>query len=263
MITNGQTHINSDETNITQEIFMIIYPAIDLKNGKCVRLYKGDMNRDTVYNDDPAAQALDWARSGFSWIHVVDLDGAIGGMPANHSAVRSIIKSVDIPVQLGGGIRNLSMIEKWLAEGVSRVILGTAAVNNPSLVKEACHLFPDQIAVGIDARNGKVAVEGWVEESDLEASELAKMFEDVGVSTIIYTDIDRDGTGEGINIISTIALAQSTSIPVIASGGVGSLDDLRLVRDASEYGVEGVIIGKALYDKSINAEDALKIAAGQ
>ncbi len=241
---------------------MIIYPAIDLKNGQCVRLYKGDMNKDTIYNDNPAAQALDWARSGFSWIHVVDLDGAISGMPANHSAVRSIIETVDIPVQLGGGIRNLSMIEKWLEEGVSRIILGTVAVNDPELVKEACDLFPNQIAVGIDARAGKVAVNGWVEESDIEATELAKMFEDVGVSTIIYTDIDRDGTGEGVNIISTISLAQATSIPVIASGGVGTVDDLKLVRDAHEYGVEGVIVGKALYDKTIEAEDALKVAAG-
>ncbi len=238
---------------------MIIYPAIDLKNGKCVRLYKGDMNKDTIYNDDPAAQALDWARAGFSWIHVVDLDGAIGGMPANHNAIRSIIKTVDIPVQLGGGIRNLSMIEKWLEEGINRVILGTAAVNNPELVKEACNLFPDQIAVGIDARAGKVAVKGWVEESNIEATELAKMFEDAGVSTIIYTDIDRDGTGEGVNIISTISLAQSTSIPVIASGGVGSIDDIKLVRDAHEYGVKGVIVGKALYDKTIKSDDALKV----
>jgi len=241
---------------------MIIYPAIDLKNGQCVRLYKGDMNKDTIYNNNPSAQALDWARSGFSWIHVVDLDGAINGMPANHNAVRSIIETIDIPVQLGGGIRNLSMIEKWLEEGVSRIILGTIAVNDPELVKEACNLFPNQIAVGIDARAGKVAVNGWVEESDIEATELAKMFEDVGVSTIIYTDIDRDGTGEGVNIISTISLAQSTSIPVIASGGVGSVDDLKLVRDAYEYGVEGVIVGKALYDKTIKTEDALKVAAG-
>lgn len=241
---------------------MIIYPAIDLKGGKCVRLYKGDMNKDTVYNDDPAAQALDWARSGFSWIHVVDLDGAIAGAPANHSAVRGIIQSVDIPVQLGGGIRNLTQIEKWLAEGVSRVILGTVAVRDPDLVKKACYEFPGQIAVGIDARGGKVAVEGWVEESDVEATELAQKFEDVGVSAIIYTDIDRDGTGEGLNMISTIQLAQATSIPVIASGGVGSLKDLELVRDSAEYGVQGLIVGKALYDGRVVPGDALKVAAG-
>lgn len=239
---------------------MIIYPAIDIKNGQCVRLYKGNMNKDTVYNDDPSAQALEWARNGFSWIHVVDLDGAVSGAPANHSAVRKIIKAVDIPVQLGGGIRNMSQIEKWLQEGVSRVILGTVAVRDPDLVKKACYEFPGQIVVGIDARCGKVAVEGWVEESDLEATELAKMFEDVGVSTIIYTDIDRDGTGQGLNMVSTISLAQNTSIPVIASGGVGSIEDLKLVRDAREYGVEGVIVGKALYDGRITPQDALQIA---
>lgn len=242
---------------------MIIYPAIDLKNGQCVRLYKGDMNKDTVYNDDPAAQAQEWARSGFSWVHVVDLDGAVNGAPANHKAVRNIIEAVDIPVQLGGGLRNMTQIEKWLGEGVSRVILGTVAVRDPDLVKKACYEFPGQIVVGIDARAGKVAVEGWVEASDLDAVELAKMFEDVGVSTIIYTDIDRDGTGQGVNVVSTISLAQATSIPVIASGGVGSLDDLKLVRDASEYGVEGVVVGKALYDGRISPEDALKVASGQ
>ncbi len=242
---------------------MIIYPAIDLKNGQCVRLYKGDMNKDTVYNDDPAAQAQEWAHSGFSWVHVVDLDGAVNGAPANHKAVRKIIEAVDIPVQLGGGLRNMAQIEKWLSEGVSRVILGTVAVRDPDLVKKACYEFPGQIVVGIDARAGKVAVEGWVEASDLDAVELAKMFEDVGVSTIIYTDIDRDGTGQGVNVVSTISLAQATSIPVIASGGVGSLDDLKLVRDASQYGVEGVVVGKALYDGRISPEDALKVASGQ
>ena len=242
---------------------MIIYPAIDLKNGQCVRLYKGNMNKETIYNDDPAAQALEWARSGFSWVHVVDLDGAVNGAPANHSAVRKIIESVDVPVQLGGGIRTMAQIEKWLAEGVSRVILGTIAVRDPDLVKTACYEFPGQIVVGIDARNGNVAVEGWVEESDMKATELAKVFEDVGVSTIIYTDIDRDGTGEGVNVVSTIALAQSTSIPVIASGGIGSLDDLRLVRDAAQYGVQGVVVGKALYDGRVTPADALKVISGQ
>lgn len=241
---------------------MIIYPAIDLKGGKCVRLYKGDMNKDTVYNDDPGAQALDWARGGFSWIHVVDLDGAVGGAPANQDAVKSIIDSVDIPVQLGGGIRSLKQIETWLGEGVSRVILGTIAVRDPELVKKACYEFPDQIVVGIDARNGNVAVEGWVEESNMKATELAKMFEDAGVATIIYTDIDRDGTGKGLNMISTIQLAQSTSIPVIASGGVGSINDLKLVRDAAEYGVNGVVVGKALYDGRITPADAIKFSVG-
>lgn len=241
---------------------MIIYPAIDLKGGQCVRLYKGDMNQDTVYNDNPGAQGLDWARAGFSWIHVVDLDGAVGGAPVNHEAVQNIIEAVDIPVQLGGGIRTMADIERWINEGVNRVILGTVAVRDPELVKKACYEFPGQIAVGIDARAGKVAVEGWVEESDIEATALAHMFEDVGVSAIIYTDIDRDGTGQGVNIVSTIALAQSTSIPVIASGGVGSVKDLELVRDAGQYGVEGVVVGKALYDGRISPQEALKVAAG-
>ncbi len=241
---------------------MIIYPAIDLKDGKCVRLYKGDLSQDTVYNDDPGAQGGDWARAGFSWIHVVDLNGAVEGKPVNRNAVKAILESADVPVQLGGGIRDLGQIEDWLSEGVSRVILGTVAVENPELVKEACYKFPDQIVVGIDARKGKVAVKGWVEESDMQSFELARMFEDVGVSAIIHTDIDRDGTGEGLNMISTIALAQNTSIPIIASGGVGSLDDLHLVREAEQYGVTGVVIGKALYDGRLTPEDALKYAAG-
>lgn len=241
---------------------MIIYPAIDLKGGQCVRLYKGDMNKDTVYNDDPAAQAHDWARAGFSWLHVVDLDGAVSGAPANYSAVRKIIQAVDLPIQLGGGIRSLAQIEKWLQEGVSRVILGTIAVRDPDLVKRACAEFPNQIVVGIDARQGKVAVEGWVETSDMLATDLAKKFEDAGVAAIIYTDIDRDGTGQGLNMISTIQLAQSTSIPVIASGGVGSLEDLKLVKDAAQFGVDGVIVGKALYDGRVTPEDALRVAAG-
>ncbi len=238
---------------------MIIYPAIDLKNGQCVRLYKGDMSKDTLYNDDPAAQALVWARAGFAWIHVVDLDGAFSGKSINDEAICNIINATDIPVQLGGGIRNLKQIEHWLNEGVSRVILGTIAVRDPELVKRACYEFPDQIVVGIDARAGKVAVEGWAEESDMQARELAKIFEDVGASAIIYTDIDRDGTGKGVNVVSTIALAQSTSIPVIASGGVGSIEDLELVRDAGQYGVEGVVVGKALYDGRITPQDAIKV----
>ncbi len=241
---------------------MIIYPAIDLKNGQCVRLYKGDMNQDTIYNDNPADQALTWAQSGFAWIHVVDLDGAFSGNSVNGDAVRNIIAAADVPVQLGGGIRSIDQIKHWLDEGVSRVILGTVAVRDPDLVKRACYEFPNQIVVGIDARNGKVAVEGWAEESDMQATELAKIFEDVGVAAIIYTDIDRDGTGKGVNIISTISLAQSTSIPIIASGGVGSLEDLELVRDAGEYGVSGVVVGKALYDGRISPEDAIKITAG-
>jgi phosphoribosylformimino-5-aminoimidazole carboxamide ribotide isomerase len=239
---------------------MIIYPAIDLKNGKCVRLYKGDMAEATVYNDDPPAQAHEFARAGFSWLHVVDLDGAVHGAPANHHAVRNIIKSVDIPVQLGGGIRTYAQIVHWLSEGVSRVILGTAAVRDPELVKNACREFPGQIAVGIDARQGRVAVEGWVHDANIGAVLLASHFEDAGVAAIIYTDIERDGTGAGVNINSTLELAASTSIPVIASGGVGSLEDIRAVRNASA--LNGVIVGRAFYDGSLDPAEALALVTG-
>ena len=235
---------------------MIIYPAIDLKNGKCVRLYKGDMSQDTIYNDDPSAQAQEWQSLGFSWIHVVDLDGAIKGMPANSKAVRNIIKSVNVPVQLGGGIRTPKQIEHWIKEGVSRVILGTIAVRDPDLVKRACNDYPGKIAVGIDARKGKVAVEGWAQTSNMNALELAKMFEDAGVAAIIYTDIDRDGTGTGVNVEETKALAASTKIPVIASGGIGSLENIRAVKAAN---LQGVIVGKAFYDKRVDPSEALKI----
>lgn len=238
---------------------MIIYPAIDLKGGKCVRLYKGDMQQATIYNDSPASQAHEWASLGFNWVHVVDLDGAIQGMPANHHAVRDIIKAVDIPVQLGGGIRTHAQIRHWIEEGVSRVILGTAAVNDPDLVKQACYDFPGQIAVGIDALDGIVMTQGWVDASTVKAADLARMFEDVGVSAIIYTDIDRDGTGAGVNVKATKILSEVTSIPVIASGGVGTLGDISAVRDA---GLPGVIVGKAFYDKSVNPAEALKVAAG-
>ena len=242
---------------------MIIYPAIDLKNGQCVRLVQGDMARDTVYNDDPAAQGLDWARAGFNWLHIVDLDGAIEGKPVNQLAVRSILNSVDLPVQLGGGSRTKEQIEHWINEGVSRVILGTAAVKDPDLVRWACHEFPDQIAVGIDAKNGEVMVDGWVDGSNIQATELAALFEDAGVAAIIYTDIDRDGTGTGVNMEATKALAASTSIPVIASGGVGSLEDIKGVKAASEsHNLNGVIVGKAFYDKRIDPVEALKAIAG-
>ncbi len=239
----------------TQE--MIIYPAIDLKNGKCVRLYQGDMAKDTVYSDDPAAQALTWEKAGFQWLHVVDLDGAVKGMPANAGAVRKIINATKIPVQLGGGIRTHAQIRKWLETGVSRVILGTAALRDPELVKQACIDFPKQIAVGIDARGGRVATQGWVETSQTTAADLAKHFEDTGVAAIIYTDIERDGTGKGVNIQSTVELAASTQIPIIASGGAGSLEDLKAVKKAN---LAGVIVGRALYDKSIDPTEALKIA---
>lgn len=240
---------------------MIIYPAIDLKNGQCVRLHKGDMDKATIYNEDPSAQAHEWATCGFSWIHVVDLNGAVDGKPVNVDAVRGILKAADLPVQLGGGIRTLKQIEGWLGEGVSRVILGTVAVKNPDLVREACALFPGQIAVGIDARGTNVAVEGWVEDSNMHIHDLASHFEDAGVCTIIYTDINRDGTGQGLNMENTIALAKSTSIPVIASGGVASLADVRAVRNAAPHGVEGMIIGTALYDGAINPIAALREAS--
>lgn len=239
---------------------MIIYPAIDLKDGQCVRLHKGDMGAATIYNDDPARQAHEWAQCGFTWLHVVDLNGAVDGRPVNVGAVRSILRAADLPVQLGGGIRSLLQVEEWLNEGVSRIILGTAAVKNPELVREACRLFPGQIVVGIDARGTRVAVEGWVEESDMSVNDLAAMFADAGVAAIIYTDIERDGTGKGLNMDSTIALARSTSIPVIASGGVASLADVRAVRAATVHGVSGVIIGTALYDGAINPTAALREA---
>ncbi len=237
---------------------MIIYPAIDLKDGKCVRLHKGDMGAATIYTEDPAGQAREWAGAGFSWLHVVDLNGAVDGKPVNSDAVKAILEAADLPVQLGGGIRSLEQIEGWLSEGVSRVILGTLALKNPALVIEACNLFPDQIAVGIDARDGRVAVEGWVEESDMMAEDLALKFQDAGVAAIIYTDINRDGTGRGLNMDATIALAEKTSIPIIASGGVASLADVRAVRAAEKSGVTGVIIGTALYDGSIDVARALQ-----
>ncbi len=241
---------------------MIIYPAIDLKNGKCVRLLKGDMNAETVYNDDPAAQARQFQEQGFGWVHLVDLNGAVEGKPVNVAAVQSILRNVTIPAQLGGGIRDLASIETWLSAGLSRVILGTVALTNPALVKEACQKFPGKIAVGLDARGGKVAVAGWVEDSDTTAIELAKQYEGAGVAAIIYTDIDRDGTGQGLNMDETVALAQSLRIPVIASGGVGSVADLAAVKAAAQDGVQGVIVGKALYDGRVTPEDCLKAMRG-
>lgn len=238
---------------------MIIYPAIDLKDGQCVRLYKGDLSQQTVYNDDPADQARIWEKSGFSWIHVVDLNGAVDGHPVNIGAVSDIIQSVNIPIQLGGGIRQLNQINTWLEAGVSRVILGTAAVKNPGLVFDACRLFPGKIAVGIDARGEKAAIDGWTKDSAESIFELARNFEDAGVSAIIYTDITRDGTGEGLNMDMTRRLADHISIPVIASGGVGSIDDVKAVKEAAPHGIEGVIIGKALYDGRVDPKEALAL----
>ena len=234
---------------------MILYPAIDLKGGQCVRLVRGDMNQATVFNDDPAAQARAFADSGAEWLHLVDLDGAFAGRPVNAAAVEAILASVDIPVQLGGGIRDLATIEDWLARGVRRVILGTAAVRNPDLVIEACRRRPGQIAVGIDARGGRVAVEGWAKETELHAGELARRFADAGVAAIIHTDIDRDGVLQGIDLAATAALARAVSVPVIASGGVSSLDDVRAL--AADGVIAGAVIGRALYDGRIDLQEAL------
>jgi phosphoribosylformimino-5-aminoimidazole carboxamide ribotide isomerase len=238
---------------------MILFPAIDLKDGQCVRLKLGDMAQATIYNDEPAAQALTFEQQGFTWLHVVDLNGAFEGQSVNGAAVEAILKATKNPVQLGGGIRALAHIESWLAKGLARVILGTVAVRNPELVKEACKLFPGKVAVGIDAKGGKVAVEGWAEASSLGVIELAKKFEGAGVAAIIYTDIDRDGILAGINWPSTIALADAVSIPVIASGGLASLDDIRRMTKPDAHKLAGAITGRALYDGRINAGEALQI----
>jgi phosphoribosylformimino-5-aminoimidazole carboxamide ribotide isomerase len=238
---------------------MILYPAIDLKDGACVRLVRGDMDAVTVFNDDPAAQARHFAAAGCAWIHVVDLNGAFAGRPVNGRAVEAIVAAVAVPLQLGGGIRDLATIGLWLEKGVRRVILGTIALRNPALVKEACRQFPGQVAVGIDARGGYVAVEGWAESSAVTAPELALKFEDAGVAAIIYTDIDRDGLLAGPNVAATAALAERLTTPVIASGGVASLDDLRALKAQAASGIEGVISGRALYDGRIDLAAALAV----
>ncbi|MGF7158608.1 phosphoribosylformimino-5-aminoimidazole carboxamide ribotide isomerase [Rhodoligotrophos appendicifer] len=240
---------------------MILFPAIDLKDGTCVRLKRGEMQQATVYNDDPAAQAADFARLGFEWLHVVDLNGAFDGKSRNAAAVEAIIAAIDIPIQLGGGLRDLQSIEQWLEKGISRVILGTAALRDPQLVKQACVTFPGQVAVGIDARGGRVAVEGWAETSDVQAVDLAKQFEDAGVAAIIYTDIDRDGVLTGLNIAATLELARSVSIPVIASGGLASIDDVKRLLQPDCAVLEGAISGRALYDGRLDPQLALKLIA--
>ena len=243
---------------------MILFPAIDLKDGQCVRLVKGDMSQATVFNADPADQARRFAAAGAEWLHLVDLNGAFAGKPVNGAAVEAILKSVTLPVQLGGGIRDLARISDWLARGVSRVILGTAALKNPALVKEACRAFPGKIAVGIDAKGGKVAVEGWAETSDVTALDLARKFEDAGVAVLIFTDVDRDGLLQGVNVASTADLARSVSVPVIASGGVSSLADidalLKIAPSTRTYGggIIGVISGRALYDGRLDLATALR-----
>lgn len=238
---------------------MILFPAIDLKQGQCVRLEQGDMARATVFNDDPAAQARQFADQGFSWLHVVDLDGAFAGASKNADAVAAIREAVDLPIQLGGGIRTMAQIEAWLAKGITRVILGTVAVREPQLVRAACAAFPGQIAVGIDARGGKVAVEGWAESSELEAAELAARFADAGVCAIIYTDIARDGLLKGLNIESTLSLARATPIPVIASGGLASIEDVKHLLRPDCSILEGAITGRALYDGRLDAAEAIAL----
>ncbi|ACI57238.1 1-(5-phosphoribosyl)-5-((5-phosphoribosylamino)methylideneamino)imidazole-4-carboxamide isomerase [Rhizobium acidisoli] len=238
---------------------MILFPAIDLKGGQCVRLKLGDMQQATVYNTDPAAQAKSFEDQGFEWLHVVDLDGAFAGHSANGDAVEAILKATKNPVQLGGGIRTLDHIEAWLSRGLRRVILGTVAVRNPDLVIEACRKFPGHVAVGIDAKGGKVAVEGWAEASELGVIELARKFEGAGVAAIIYTDIDRDGILAGINWTSTLELAEAVSIPVIASGGLASLDDVRRMLEPDAQKLEGAISGRALYDGRIDPAEALAL----
>ena len=240
---------------------MILFPAIDLKDGECVRLKLGDMERVTVFNDDPAAQAKSFENQGFEYLHIVDLNGAFEGKPVNGAAVEAILAAIDIPAQLGGGIRDLETIEMWLDKGISRVILGTIAVRNPSLVIEACKQFPGKVAVGIDAREGKVAIEGWDELSELTAIDLAKKFEDAGVAAIIYTDIARDGILKGLNFEGTRALAHAVSIPVIASGGLASIDDIKELIRPENAGLEGAISGRALYDGRLDPAEALALLA--
>jgi phosphoribosylformimino-5-aminoimidazole carboxamide ribotide isomerase len=238
---------------------MRLYPAIDLKDGKCVRLFKGDMKAATVYNEDPAAQARRFEAAGFDYLHVVDLNGAVSGKAVNQGAVTAILQSVKMPVQLGGGIRDRASAEAWFEAGISRVILGTAAVKSPLLVRELARAHPGKIVVGIDARGGMVAVEGWVKASTMKAIELTKFFEDAGVAAIIYTDIARDGTLEGPNIAETRALAEATAIPVILSGGIGTLGHLQAVKAEAGSSIEGIIVGRALYENTVQPYEALAL----
>lgn len=236
---------------------MRLYPAIDLKDGQCVRLLKGDMDKATVFGDDPAAQARAFQDAGADYLHLVDLNGAFEGRPVNGEAVRAILGATSVPAQLGGGIRDIDTISMWLDAGLARVILGTVAVENPDLVREAAKVFPGQVAVGLDARGGKVATRGWAEETDMEVTELARQFEDAGIAAIIYTDIDRDGAMAGPNVAATEALARAVSIPVVASGGVSSMEDLRALKATGV--IEGAISGRALYDGAIDLGEALEM----
>ncbi len=238
---------------------MILFPAIDLKGGQCVRLEQGDMARVTVFNTDPAAQARAFERQGFEYLHVVDLDGAFAGKPVNASAVDVLLKAVKMPVQLGGGIRDLATVEAWLSRGIRRVIIGTAAVRDPQLVKAAAKRFPGRVAVGLDARDGKVAVQGWAESSEMTALDIARRFEDAGIAAIIFTDIARDGLLRGLNLDATIALANSISVPVIASGGLASLADVKALLEPRAKKLEGAISGRALYDGRLDAAEAIAL----
>lgn len=237
---------------------MILYPAIDLKDGAVVRLARGSMEAATKYGDDPAAQARAFAEAGAEWLHVVDLDGAVSGKPVNRPAVAAILAAVKIPVQFGGGIRAMDRAADFIERGAARIVLGTAALKDPDFVREACRAFPGKVAIGLDARNGKVAVEGWAETSDMEVTELARKFEDEGVAALIHTDIDRDGMLSGVNVGATASLARAVKMPVIASGGVASLDDLRALKEA-KAGIAGVISGRALYDGRLDLRAALAL----
>jgi phosphoribosylformimino-5-aminoimidazole carboxamide ribotide isomerase len=238
---------------------VILFPAIDLKDGLAVRLQQGDMARATVFNRDPAAQAQAFERQGFEYLHLVDLDGAFAGKPMNVSAVEGILGAVKISLQLGGGIRNMATVEGWLGKGVARVIIGTAAVRDPALVKDAARAYPGRVAVGLDARDGKVAVEGWAATSELSALDIARRFEDAGIAAIIYTDVARDGMLKGLNLDATIALADAVSIPVIASGGLASIDDIRALLAPRAQKLAGAIAGRALYDGRLDAVEALAV----
>jgi phosphoribosylformimino-5-aminoimidazole carboxamide ribotide isomerase len=245
---------------------LTVYPAIDLKDGACVRLVRGAMEQATVFNTDPAAQAVAWQQAGFTWVHVVDLNGAFAGHSVNGAAVAAILDAVSVPVQLGGGLRDMAAVERWLAAGITRVILGSAAVRDPVLVQDACRAFPGRVAIGLDARDGMVATEGWAETSAMTATEVALRFEDAGAAAIIFTDIARDGTGAGLNVAATAALAEKLSTPVIASGGVAGIADLEHLRDAAaaltQGKLDGVVIGRALYDGNLTPRDALTAFGG-
>jgi phosphoribosylformimino-5-aminoimidazole carboxamide ribotide isomerase len=238
---------------------VILFPAIDLKNGEAVRLQQGDMARATVFNRDPAAQARAFEQAGFAYLHLVDLDGAFAGKPVNAAAVEGILAAVKIPTQLGGGIRDRATIDGWLGKGIARVIIGTAAVRDPALVKDAARAFPGKVAVALDARDGKVAVAGWAQASELSALDIAKRFEDAGVAALVYTDVSRDGMLKGLNLDATIALAGKVSIPVIASGGLASLDDVHALLQPRAEKLAGAIVGRALYDGRLDAAEALKL----